>query len=299
MDSIASKIVVCMGNNMITLQDALKKGKKILNENKIENGEHDAWLLLAFQFKISKAVYLAEPLKEISQEACDAYLSLIEKRSRHIPLQYITGEQEFMGLDFLVREGVLIPRQDTEILVMEALKVSKGKEVLDICTGSGCILLSLMKLGGIKQGTGADISEKALETARENAKRLEVTAEFCKSDIYSHINKKYDIIISNPPYIPTGIIPTLMEEVKDYEPVIALDGKEDGLYFYREICKGLQEFLNTGGYVFFEIGYDQGEAVKELLLKAGMDDINIIKDLAGLDRVVTGRWNEKKGEPFT
>ncbi|WP_073591185.1 peptide chain release factor N(5)-glutamine methyltransferase [Anaerocolumna xylanovorans] len=283
----------------MTLQDALKSGREILTENKIDNGEHDAWLLLAFQFKISRAVYLAEPLKEITQKDYETYLDLIRKRSRHIPLQYITGEQEFMGLDFLVREGVLIPRQDTEILVMEALKVCKDKEVLDICTGSGCILLSLLKLGGVKQGTGVDISDEALEIACENAKRLRVTAEFRKSDIYSQVNKKYDIIISNPPYIPTGVITTLMEEVKDNEPTIALDGKEDGLYFYREICKRLKDYLNPGGYVFFEIGYDQGEAVKKLLTEAGMDDINIIKDLAGLNRVVTGRWNEKKGEPFT
>lgn len=283
----------------MTLQDALKSGREILTENNIDNGEHDAWLLLAFQFKITRAEYLVNPLKEITQKEYETYLAFVEKRSRHIPLQYITGEQEFMGLDFLVREGVLIPRQDTEVLVMEALKVCRDKEVLDICTGSGCILLSLLKLGGIKQGTGVDISDEALEIACENAARLGVTAEFRKSDIYSQVNKKYDIIISNPPYIPTGIIPVLMEEVKSYEPVIALDGKEDGLYFYREICKGLKDYLNPGGYAFFEIGYDQGEAVRELLTEAGMDNINIIKDLAGLDRVVTGRWNEKKGEPFT
>lgn len=284
---------------MVTLQDALKNGRKILIENNIDNGEHDAWLLLAFQLKISRAVFLAEPLKEIPQDEYSAYLELINKRSRHIPLQYITGEQEFMGLDFLVTEDVLIPRQDTEILVMEVLKVCRDKEVLDICTGSGCILLSLFKLGAIKQGTGVDISEKALEVACENARRLEAAAEFRKSDIYSQVNKKYDIIISNPPYIPTDVIPTLMEEVKDYEPAIALDGREDGLYFYREICRGLKDYLYPEGYVFFEIGHDQGEAVKELLIEAGMDNINIIKDLAGLDRVVTGRWNEKKGEPFT
>lgn len=284
---------------MITLQDALQKGKKVLKDNNIDNGEYDAWLLLAFCFQLNRAAYLANPLKEIFQDDLDAYMDLIGKRSKHIPLQYITGEQEFMGLSFQVREGVLIPRQDTEILVMEALKVSKDKEILDICSGSGCILLSLLKLGGAKSGLGADISETALLVSRENAKRLGVTAEFIKSDIYSQIDKTYDIIVSNPPYIPTNIIPTLMEEVKEYEPTIALDGKEDGLYFYREICKGLKDHLNPGGYVFFEIGYDQGKAVMELLTEAGMSNINIIKDLAGLDRVVSGRWNEKKGEPFT
>lgn len=284
---------------MTTLQEALKKGRQILLEKGIDNGEYDAWLLISFCFHMDNLSYLMNPQKEISEEEYKSYLMLVEKRSRHIPLQYITGEQEFMGLSFRVREGVLIPRQDTEVLVMEALKVSKDKTVLDICTGTGCILLSLAKLGGIKRGTGVDISETALQVAGENAVSLEAEAEFLKSDMYSQVEGKYDIIISNPPYIPTGVIPTLMEEVKDFEPVIALDGKEDGLYFYREICRGLKEHLNEKGYVFLEIGYDQGEAVKELLREAGMDNINIIKDLAGLDRVVTGRWNEKKGEPFT
>lgn len=283
----------------MTLQEALKNGRQRLLEMNIDNSEYDAWLLLAYSFQTDKLKFLMNPLQEISEEGYEAYLDLIEKRSRHIPLQYLTGEQEFMGLSFLVREGVLIPRQDTEILVLEALKVSEDMEVLDMCTGSGCIILSLAKLGKIKSGTGADISPAALQIAHENAERLQADVKFLQSNIYSQIDGKYDIIISNPPYIPTGDIPELMEEVKDNEPSIALDGMEDGLYFYREICKGLQTHLNPKGYVFFEIGYNQGEAVRKLLEEAGMDTISIIKDLAGLDRVVTGRWNEKKGEPFT
>jgi release factor glutamine methyltransferase len=284
---------------MITIQEAFQTGRKELLDSNIENGEHDAWLLLSSLLRISKVEYLLDPLKEVSLKDYDLYLEGIKKRCRHIPLQYITGEQEFMGLNFRVREGVLIPRQDTEILVMEALKVSEGKRVLDICTGSGCILLSLARLGGIEHGTGVDISEAALEIARENAKELQVSVDLISSDIYSQVEGKYDIIISNPPYIQTEVIPTLMEEVKDYEPVIALDGKEDGLFFYKEICRGLKDYLNPGGHVLFEIGYDQGEAVKKLLQEAEMININIIKDLAGLDRVVTGTWSQKKGEPFT
>lgn len=284
---------------MITIQEAFQTGRKELLDSNIENGEHDAWLLLSSLLRISKVEYLLDPLKEVSLKDYELYLEGIKKRCLHIPLQYITGEQEFMGLNFRVREGVLIPRQDTEILVMEALKLSEGKRVLDICTGSGCILLSLARLGGIKHGTGVDISEAALEIARENAKELQVSVDLINSDIYSQVEGKYDIIISNPPYIQTEVIPTLMEEVKDYEPVIALDGKEDGLFFYKEICRGLKDYLNPGGHVLFEIGYDQGEAVKKLLQEADMININIIKDLAGLDRVVTGTWSQKKGEPFT
>lgn len=284
---------------MITIQEAFQTGRRELSDSNIENGEIDAWLLMSSLLRISKAEYLMNPLKEMSLEDYEAYQEGIKKRCRHIPLQYITGEQEFMGLNFRVREGVLIPRQDTEILVMEALKLSEGKGVLDICTGSGCILLSLARLGGIKYGTGIDISEAALEVARENAEALQISVDFIKSDIYSQVEGKYDIIISNPPYIQTEVIPTLMEEVKDHEPIIALDGKEDGLFFYKEICKGLKDYLNPGGHVLFEIGYDQGEAVKKLLQEAEMKNIHIIKDLAGLDRVVTGTWSQKKGEPFT
>ena len=160
-----------------------------------------------------------------------------------------------MGYPFYVDEHVLIPRQDTETLAEEALKVLKpGMEVLDLCTGSGCILISLMKMCEGLYGTGSDISEEALEVARKNACRLEVNATFIRSSLFEHISGRYDLIVSNPPYIRTSVIQELQEEVRLHDPFIALDGKEDGLYFYREIIKAGGGYLKPGGYLMFEIG---------------------------------------------
>ena len=197
-----------------------------------------------------------------------------------------------MGYPFYVDEHVLIPRQDTETLAEEALKVLKpGMEVLDLCTGSGCILISLMKMCEGLYGTGSDISEEALEVARKNACRLEVNATFIRSSLFEHISGRYDLIVSNPPYIPTSVIEGLQEEVRLYDPFIALDGKEDGLYFYREIIKAGGGYLKPGGYLMFEIGYDQGTEVASLMEKHGYRNIMVKKDLAGLDRVVSGMYN--------
>lgn len=283
---------------MITLKDALYEGKSFLKEKGITDGDLDAWYLLSHYFQIDRNRFILHSDQLVTDEQFEEYQSLIRKRGSHVPLQYITGEQEFMGLKFQVTEDVLIPRQDTEILVEEALKVCREKEVLDLCTGSGCIIISLSKLGGIKRGTGADISRKALSVARGNAKRLVADVTFIESDMYSQITDKYDIIISNPPYIPTRDIGGLMEEVKDHEPVLALDGSVDGLRFYRIIADEINRFLKPGGYVFFEIGYNQGKAVGEILREAGLMDIKIINDLAGLSRVISGRY-KKEEEPFT
>ncbi|WFR57975.1 peptide chain release factor N(5)-glutamine methyltransferase [Anaerocolumna sp. AGMB13025] len=283
---------------MKTLENALLAGKQLLKEKGIKEGDLDAWYLFSHYFELSRTQYLLHSGAEITETQYEEYLTLIKKRGNHIPLQYITREQEFMGLTFQVSEDVLIPRQDTEILVEEALKVSQDKTVLDLCTGSGCIIISLAKLGNIKSGTGVDISGKALEVARENARQLKAEVLFIESDLFSQLTGKYDIIISNPPYIPTKDIYDLMEEVKDHEPVLALDGSEDGLNFYRFIIEGISRFLKPGGYIFFEIGYNQGEAVSELLREAGIMDIKIINDLAGLNRVISGRY-KKEEEPFT
>ena len=279
---------------MITLEDALYKGKFYLKEKGIADADLDAWYLLSHYFLINRTQFILHSNQIITEEQLNEYLALIHKRGSHIPLQYITGEQEFMGLKFKVTEDVLIPRQDTEILVEEALKASAGKEVLDLCTGSGCIIVSLSKLGRIKSGTGVDISPKALSVARENARRLEADVTFIESNMYSQLTGKYDIIISNPPYIPTKDIGGLMEEVKDHEPVLALDGSEDGLYFYRVIINGISRFLKPEGYVFFEIGYNQGDAVSDLLQEAGFMEIKIINDLAGLSRVISGRYKNEE-----
>lgn len=283
---------------MKTLENALLEGKKFLKEKQIADSDIDAWYLLSFLFGLNRAQYLMHSSMFITDEQYYEYMELIKKRGNHIPLQHITGEQEFMGLNFKVSEEVLIPRQDTEILVQEALKVSNGKNVLDMCTGSGCIIISLEKLGNIKSGIGVDISEAALKIANENNTRLKANVQFLHSNLFDQVQGKYDMIVSNPPYIPTSDIDSLMEEVKGHEPVIALDGKEDGLYFYRRILQEGIHYIKPNGYIFFEIGYDQGVAVGQLLNENGFHEIRIIKDLAGLDRVVAGRY-ENKEEPFT
>jgi release factor glutamine methyltransferase len=283
---------------MKTLEDLLREGKLLLKENNIVDGDLDAWLLLSHFLQIDRGTFFLNPKQVVTDVEYEGYMDIVRKRSNHIPLQHITGEQEFMGLQFKVSESVLIPRQDTEVLVEEILKVSKGKEVLDLCTGSGCIIISLDKLGNIKHGVGVDISFDALNIAKQNAKELDSCVSFLHSDLYQGVEGKYDIIVSNPPYIPTNDITDLMEEVKIHEPMLALDGKGDGLYFYRLIIDGLNQYLKVGGYVFFEIGYNQGDDVMKLLSNVGVIDIRVLKDLAGLDRVVCGRLG-KDTEPFT
>lgn len=264
----------------------------------IEERALEARLLLEHVCHTDRNDLLVHGEREVAEEERSIYLEYIEKRKRHIPLQYITGEQEFMGLVFEVNEHVLIPRQDTEILAEEVLRyLHDGMALLDMCTGSGCILLSLLHYSNFCSGVGADISEEALAVAKKNAERLKkqkkeetesIRCSFIQSDLFENVEGKYDIIVSNPPYIPTGVIPTLMEEVKDYEPAEALDGKEDGLFFYREISARAHEFLKGGGLLFFEIGYDQAEAVGHMLKEYGYKDVTVVKDFAGLDRVVHG-----------
>lgn len=282
---------------MRTIEDALQAGRLLLKEKEIADGNLDAWYLLSFYFHVNRSEYLLNSTMAITEEQYHQYYQLVQRRSNHIPLQHITGEQEFMGLNFRVSEEVLIPRQDTEILVEQVLKVAKGKDVLDLCTGSGCIIISLAKLGEIKNAVGVDISEGALSIAKHNAKQLQAEVTFIQSDMYAHVHGKFDIIVSNPPYIPTSDIMDLMDEVKEHEPIIALDGKTDGLHFYRIIINDLSHHLKPGGYVFFEIGFNQGEVVSKLLEEKKFTDIRVIKDLAGLDRVVSGQFI--KGEPFT
>lgn len=257
----------------------------------IEEAALDARLLLENVCDTDRNTLLVHGDRPVSEEEKSRYEEYIEKRESHVPLQYITGEQEFMGLSFKVNENVLIPRQDTEILTEEALReLSDGMDVLDMCTGSGCILLSLLNYTNDCHGVGVDISEKALEVAEENNRRLGKDAVFMQSNLFEKVEGKFDMIVSNPPYIPSDVIPTLMEEVKTYEPMSALDGKEDGLYFYREIVKQAGEHLNRGGKLFFEIGCEQAEDVSKLLADAGYKEVQVVKDLAGLDRVVWGSY---------
>ena len=286
-----------MKQKTLTLKQLYKVGTVKLAEEGIEEFSLDAWYLLEYVTGVSKAMYFAEPERAVSEENADRYMDCIRRRAAHIPLQHITGEQEFMGYPFCVNEHVLIPRQDTEILVEEAIQVMRPKmKVLDMCTGSGCIVLSILKMCREKyymtdlQGIGADVSEEALKVARENGRRLGVPVTWIQSDLFAKIpeEEKYDVIVSNPPYIETAVIDTLQEEVRLHDPYIALDGKEDGLYFYGRIISEAGKYLKPQGKLMFEIGCDQAEAVEELMKNAGYEQITVKKDLAGLDRVVYG-----------
>lgn len=267
-------------------------GKEQLQKAGITDAELDARLLLEFICHTDRNALYAHGDQEIEDEKMQDFLQLIEKRTVHIPLQHLTGEQNFMGLDFLVNEHVLIPRQDTEILVEEIMRdLHDGIRILDMCTGSGCILLSLLHYSNDCSGVGVDVSEDALVVARQNADRLaEKQAVFIQSDLFEKVEGSFDLIVSNPPYIRSQEIAGLMPEVREHEPHLALDGKDDGLHFYREIIKGAMPHLKRGGQLFFEIGYDQGEAVQALLAANGYTEIAVVKDYAGLDRVVYGTF---------
>ena len=267
-------------------------GKEQLQKAGITDAELDARLLLEFICHTDRNALYAHGDQEIEEEKMQDFLQLIEKRAVHIPLQHLTGEQNFMGLDFLVNEHVLIPRQDTEILVEEIMRdLHDGIRILDMCTGSGCILLSLLHYSNDCVGVGVDVSEDALAVARQNADRLaEKQAVFIQSDLFEKVEGSFDLIVSNPPYIRSQEIAGLMPEVREHEPHLALDGKDDGLHFYREIIKGAMPHLKRGGQLFFEIGYDQGEAVQALLAANGYTEIAVVKDYAGLDRVVYGTF---------
>ena len=267
-------------------------GKEQLQKAGITDAELDARLLLEFICHTDRNALYAHGDQEIEDEKMQEFLQLIEKRAVHIPLQHLTGEQNFMGLDFLVNEHVLIPRQDTEILVEEIMRdLHDGIRILDMCTGSGCILLSLLHYSNDCSGVGVDVSEDALAVARQNADRLaEKQAVFIQSDLFEKVEGSFDLVVSNPPYIRSQEIAGLMPEVREHEPHLALDGKDDGLHFYREIIKGAMPHLKRGGQLFFEIGYDQGEAVQALLAANGYTEIAVVKDYAGLDRVVYGTF---------
>lgn len=273
----------------MTYKETIDLGIRILELAGIEEAENDAWLLLSKECKMDRTAYYMHMKDEILPEQLNEYKGLIKKRAERVPLQYITGEQEFMGLTFHVNSNVLIPRQDTETLVEEAIKlVEPGMSILDMCTGSGCIIISILKKCSGIQGTGSDISKQALNVAKENAKLNNVAVDFERSDMFENLSDKYDMIVSNPPYIRSDVVPTLMPEVCEFEPLDALDGHEDGLYFYRKIIKECKSFLKEDGKILFEIGNDQGQAVSDMLTYAGFRNVGVIKDLAHNDRVVVG-----------
>lgn len=278
-------------------RELYEKGRAGLTTAGIEEASLDARLLLEYVCHTNRNDLLVHGDRPADETQVQQYLDCIERRRQRLPLQHITGEQIFMGLDFTVNEHVLIPRQDTEILVEEVLKeLHDGMRILDMCTGSGCILISLMHYSNGCQGVGADISEAALDVARANAVRLLGTgasadaAAFVHSDLFENISGKFDVIVSNPPYIRSAMIPTLQPEVKDHEPMQALDGTASGLYFYERIVSESRAYLMRGGRLYFEIGHDQGREVSELMRNAGFVEIAVVKDYADLDRVVYGTY---------
>ena len=364
---------LCAGNSVREFKiwaDVLNYGKKILKNAGIVEADLDAWYLFEQSFGISRAQYFLCARENIvgstaqkmtaqeqtgnsleSKNALDcvelwlkeklsAYEHALKKRAARIPLQQIIGQQEFMGLSFFVNEHVLIPRQDTETLVELVLQEQKDKDIsiLDMCTGSGCIAVSLKKLGGYAHVEGADISEESLKVAKRNSEEIlenndvnndavnsrteqiqnctnltnnqnkqdnseermvsevrrasQTGVTFRHSDMFSSFREteQFNVIVSNPPYIPSAVIEELEPEVRDHEPRGALDGTADGLYFYRILAEECAKHLTPGGHVYFEIGYDQGAAVKELLDIHGFKDTRVIQDLAGKDRVVCGTW---------
>lgn len=256
----------------------------------------DSRYLVQWVSGLSGADYLCKRNEEIPEEQLQKLRAASDRRAQHEPLQYILGDQEFMGLTIKCSPACLIPRQDTEILAEQAIhEISDYRRLnhdsikyLDLCTGSGCVALAVASIAGIEDVTAIDISEEALQIARDNSKLNKVRATFLQSDLFENVKGKFDFVTANPPYIESEDIDTLMPEVAAFEPRLALDGGADGLCFYRRIINEAPRFLKKGGRILFEIGPTQGEAVGEMLSKAGFTDICVVKDLAGLNRVVKG-----------
>lgn len=303
----------------MTYRECYDQGVFRLEASFVPEAKLDARLLLEAVCKTDRNALLVHGDKEVSQEQRKAYEEAIDKRAQRVPLQHILGHQEFMGLNFQVNANVLIPRQDTEVLVEKALDVLKWKvkersttaeesaanepmgssdgtgnkpvRILDMCTGSGCILISLLKMCSGTVGLGVDISKDALEVARANGHSVLTSDQservnWICSDMFDQVEGQFDVITSNPPYIPTKVIEDLMPEVRDHEPIGALDGMEDGLFFYRQIALSAPKHLTQQGHLFLEIGHDQGQDVSLLLKEQGFAKVEVIKDYAGLDRVV-------------
>lgn len=283
----------------MTYRECYEQGCRTLQAAGIEEAALDARLLLEAVCGTDRNDLLVHGEQPVAPEAEEKYLNWIRQRAEHIPLQQLTGEQGFMGLTFSVNEHVLIPRQDTEILVEEVLKeLHDGMRVLDMCTGSGCILLSLLHYSNDCEGLGVDLSAEALEVAGRNVLKVLTPekaehAHFLQSDLFEKVEGKFEIIVSNPPYIASAEVEKLMPEVRDHEPRMALDGTEDGLYFYRRIIEEAGKHLVSSGMLFFEIGYDQGQAVSELMRTEGYREVQVVQDYAGLDRVVLGTYCER------
>ncbi|MBR1669563.1 MAG: peptide chain release factor N(5)-glutamine methyltransferase [Butyrivibrio sp.] len=271
--------------------DSYNEAKEILISAGVKEAGLDARLLLEYVCKTDHSALFVHPERELTEDEEESFKEMLLRRKNREPLAYILGFWEFMGLEFKVNRDVLIPEQDSEFLVEEALRYCEdGFRILDLCTGSGCIALSILNYTNETVAVCTDISDKALEIARENAKELGLSdrCEFIRTDLFPDNScGRADIIVSNPPYIARSVIESLESEVKDYEPRIALDGDEDGLLFYRRIAERAGEFLFSSGYLFLEIGYDQADAVTDILQREGCyHEIEVVKDFSGNTRVV-------------
>lgn len=268
--------------------EAFDKYVKLFEEKNFKDAKSNILLLIyeIFDFDFSKwTMYKYDEIEDISK--LDTLNEYVKKRLVHMPIQYILNKAYFCGLPLYVNENVLIPRFDTEVLVEEVLKISnkdKSKRILDICTGSGAIAIALKKLGGFERVDALDISDKALEVAKRNANELSLDINFLKSDMFSSLTceNKYDIIVSNPPYIQSDVVDTLESEVKDFEPRLALDGDVDGMKFYKIIAENYENYLADKGILALEIGYDEADDIRALFEGK---NVVIKKDLANLDRV--------------
>ncbi len=281
--------------NTFSYGELVEEGQRRLAAAGVEEAAVDAWLLFSYDKKVDRTWYLLNRTQRASGEEQEAYLKLIARRCERVPLQHITGEQEFMGLPFRVTPDVLIPRQDTEVLVEECLRhLAPGNIFLDLCTGSGCILVSLLHYAKGTFGTGADLSGKALAVAKGNVEANGVEARLVQGDLFEPVTGTFDLIVSNPPYIASAEIETLTPEVREHEPRMALDGTADGLFFYKRIVQESPSYLKEGGWLCMEIGYDQGAAVQQLMEARGFVTVSVIKDLAGLDRVVSGCYRRNR-----
>ena len=277
----------------MTIKEAITKGMIMLKSNNIESPKLKSRLLLQYVLDEPRQYIIVYDKKEITKKQQWEYFINIEKLTKGIPLQHITHRQEFMKMDFFVDENTLIPRPDTEILVEEVIKIAKQKynpKILDLCTGSGAIAISLKKYVPNSEIIGVDISEKAIEVANKNANKLNADVKFIKSDLFERLKKeKFDIIVSNPPYIKKEEIKKLSKEVQK-EPELALDGGIDGLDFYRKITSQAIEYLKTESFLCFEIGYNQkNDVIKIIEDQQNYKNIYCKKDLYGYDRVIVAQ----------
>lgn len=284
----------------MTWQALMKEELERLRQADIPEADSDIRLLAMDVAGCTYSTLILRMAEEVTEKQAQRLHAYVTERMTHKPCQYILGTQEFMGYEFATAEEVLIPRPETELLVEEACRIAENwkdtpdgrkRRVLDLCCGSGCIGISFSKLRhGRDLVELADISDAAIALTKKNRERLQADCAVIQTDLFMQIEGKYDMIVSNPPYIRTDEIPKLMAEVRDFESHLALDGKADGLYFYDKIIREAREYLYEDGYILFEIGQDQLDAVRGLLVENGYTDIKGIKDYAGLDRIVTARY---------